>query len=257
MRFCLIKIGYDSSFHGLQYQPGLRTVMGEIKKLSDKMGIKKIYASSRTDSFVRASGNLIEAEYEDCQSLCNAINSIKGIYVLEYASSETYIPLRGMFSKEYLYISRVRPAEEKIRSVISEFLSSDYSKFSKDSARKVYLENIDFKIFDFGTILKFRGRSFSWNFVRISSECILNRSLGKIRDEEWVKIVNGESKCRYKGSGKNLILYRTILPFDMIKYSSNKLVDLQIEIIIEFLWLYGMDKHFLIEISEIANSNFI
>jgi len=253
MPYCLIKIGYDSSFHGVQYQPGIRTVMGEINKITSRMGIRKVYFSSRTDSFVRSSTNLIEAEFGNCMALASAINSIDGIYVLSYANVDEYVPLRGRFVKEYLYFSTSIPETDALAETISEFMKSDFSKFSKDKGKKVYLDKIDFYILSFGTILSFKGKAFSWNFVRISSECILKKALGEINKEEWDKIIEGEINCKYKGKGKNLILYKSILPFDMINFPSDKLDELEFELIKQLIWIRGMDSRIMNKISQIAD----
>lgn len=61
MRNILLTISYTGThFHGYQYQPGLRTVEGELKKAIDKVVGKptKLMSAGRTDAGVHALGQL-------------------------------------------------------------------------------------------------------------------------------------------------------------------------------------------------------
>ncbi len=240
MKYCLLEIAYDNTFHGFQVQPGLRTVQGEILKKVKPIGVDKIYGSSRTDSGVRASSNILEIKYDDCLKLCKIIDSIPGIFVISYANSENFVRLRGRTKKYYLYLHDKRLNHDKLAGAINEFMNSDISKFSRNPEKKVILDSLTFKIFDNYTALVFVGRSFSWNFVRISAENIIRRSENIIDDDEWQGLLRGNTKFRYKGKANNLILFKTELDFKMNPYNSPKLMRISFEQKVILYWLFGL-----------------
>lgn len=244
MKYCLLDIAYDNSFHGFQLQPNVRTVQGAILKALEPIGIKKVAVSSRTDARVRASSNIVEIPSDDCIKLCRIVDSIKGIIVKGYYASDNHVMLRGKVRKYYLYIHS-RPLNEALTSrTIHEFISSDYSTFSREPERKVSLDNILFKNYmDFSTFT-FVGRSFSWNFVRISAENIIKRIEGDIDDEEWSDLLHGRRRYRFKGNADNLILISTDTGFQMTRYDSKKLKYIKDKEIRELFWLYGIGINF-------------
>lgn len=240
MKYCLFNIAYDDSFNGFQVQPSVRTVQGEILKALEPLRIKKIFASSRTDSHVRASSNIIEMECDDCLKVCRIVDSIKGIVVRGYLASDQYVKLRGKVTKHYLYIHMERLDKQLVKTAIKEFLSSDYSNFSKDPSRKVVLDKVSCEIFTSHSAFLFVGKSFSWNFVRISAESIIKRSKGIIGDEEWAELLKGRRKYRFKGNPENLILLRTEFHTGMNEYRSRNLERYREKMLTELYWLKGM-----------------
>ncbi len=240
MKYCLLNIAYDDSFHGFQIQPGVRTVQGEILNALKPIGINKIVVSSRTDSGVRASSNIIELKTEDCLKVCRIVDTIEGIYVKGYRESDEYIKLRGKVIKHYLYIHPEPLDKIQLEKTIGEFMSSDYSLFSREPERKVILDKISFSIFHSYSAFIFIGRSFSWNFVRISAENIIKRSKGEIDAEEWSDLLQGKGKFRFKGKAENLILFRTDFDSGMTDYKSRKLDYLRQKEILTLYWLNGI-----------------
>lgn len=240
MKFCLLNIAYDDSFHGFQKQPDARTVQGEILNALRPIGIDKIVVSSRTDSHVRSCSNIIELKTDDCLKVCRIVDSIEGIFVKGYAMSDEYVKLRGKVIKHYLYIHPEPLDRIQVEKAINDFISSNYSLFSREPEKKVILDNLSFSIFPSYSAFTFVGRSFSWNFVRISVENIIKRSEGKIDDEEWSELLQGKRKFRFKGIAENLILFRTELGLEMKEYQSRKLNFLKEKEILTLYWLKGL-----------------
>jgi|YelNatPaOPRAMG01_1025707.scaffolds.fasta_scaffold00397_8 tRNA pseudouridine38-40 synthase len=240
MKYCLISIAYDESFSGFQVQPNVRTVQGEIMEKLKPIGIRKVVASSRTDSHVRASSNIIEVKYNDCQKVCKIIDSIRGIVVNGYIPSDQYVKLRGKVTKHYIYIHPEPLNQHSVNKAIDDFLSSNYSLFSKEPGKKVLLDSLRFRNSRCYSTFLFIGRSFSWNFVRISAENIIKRSRGEIDDEEWSELLQGLRKYRFKGGAENLILLKSDIGSEMIKFNSknlNRIVETEIR---KLHWLEGL-----------------
>jgi tRNA pseudouridine38-40 synthase len=240
MRYCLLRIAYDDSFHGFQSQPNVRTVQGEILKALAPVGVRKVYGSSRTDSHVRSASSIIEVEYPDVDKICRIVDSIKGIAVMGFYQTDEFVNLRRALEKEYLYVSFLSLEAKTVRKVIAEFLEGNLESFSKDPTKKVEISRIRFFSGKSHTIFVFYGKSFSWNFVRIAAESIIRRSQGKIDDEEWLDLLYGRKRARYKGKAENLILYRTRIPFELKNYESRNLVDLKTRAYQDFYWLSGL-----------------
>lgn len=240
MKYWLLKIAYDDSFFGFQNQPNVRTVQGEILHALSPIGVKKVYGSSRTDSHVRSASSIIEVEHEDGRKVCKIVDSIKGIAVLGYFESNEFINLRRGLSKEYLYYCDRKLDRRSLKRAIREFMKGGMEYFSKDPAKKVILSRIIFSIRDSYTIFMFEGKSFSWNFVRIAAESISRRAEGKISDNDWSDMLSGRKRTIYRGDPHNLILYRTIAPFEFVSYHSKNIVPLKSRIFQDFFWLYGV-----------------
>ncbi|MEM0126859.1 MAG: hypothetical protein QXM60_01255 [Thermoplasmatales archaeon] len=240
--FCLLKIAYDDTFHGFQTQPGIRTVQGEILRGLKPLGITKVLSSSRTDSHVRSAATVIEVEYDDVSKLCKVVDSLRGIAVTAYFVSNEFINLRSGIEKEYWYISPLTTDPVKLSYTINEFLNGNISNFSRDRNKKVMIE----KIANFNgssyTLLIFSGRSFSWNFVRISAETIIRRSIGQVSDEEWQEMLRGKKTSRFKGKPENLILanIKTNIPF--IPYASSKIPKIRSSVLPLIVWLGFLDN---------------
>lgn len=240
MKYCLLDIAYDDSFHGFQIQPRVRTVQGEILKSLKPLKVEKVFVSSRTDSRVRASSNIIELQYDDCLKICRMVDSIEGIVVRKYMESDNFVKLRGKVTKRYLYLNMGKLSLRSVRKAIKEVMSSDYSNLSRDPKKKVLLESITFKNSPSYSAFFFQGKSFSWNFVRITAECIIKRSQGKISDDEWNDVLDGRRKYRYKGKPENLILLSTEFSDKMTEFDSRNIRKFEEKLIKELLWIDGV-----------------
>ncbi len=250
MKYCLLNIAFDNTFHGFQYQPKLRTVQGELLKALSPIGIERVYGSSRTDSHVRASSSIIEVEYDDPLKVCKIVDSLEGIAVLGYFETDKFINIRKSLSKEYIYFCDKSLDRQSLMETITEFLGGKMECFSRDPAKKVVLTGIRFYVGKSFTILLFEGRSFSWNFVRISAETIIKRVEGKIPDEEWSELLSCKRRARFKGSAENLILFKTKAPFEFSQYKSRNINKIRSRIFQDFYWLVGVNA----EVKDIVES---
>ncbi|MEM0128493.1 MAG: hypothetical protein QXO03_05370 [Thermoplasmatales archaeon] len=240
--FCLLKIAYDDTFHGFQIQPDVRTVQGEILKAITPLGITRVLSSSRTDSHVRSAATIIEVEFDDALKLCRIIDSIDGIAVTSYSTSESFLNLRSRIKKEYWYISPLHTDEAKLSKAIGEFLEGNISNFSRDRTKKVMLETISDVSGETFTLLKFLGKSFSWNFVRIAAESILRRSLGQVTDEDWDDMLHGKKYSRFKGSPENLILVDVKTDLAFTSYESKKIQKIRASTLAQVAWSHFVDS---------------
>jgi tRNA pseudouridine38-40 synthase len=241
MKYCLLEIAYDDSFYGFQVQPDVKTVQGEIVKALAPIGIKKVYGSSRTDAHVKSASSIIEVEHDDVKKVCKIVDSLKGIAVLGFYEADEFVNLRKKFEKEYLYFCDHGLNKKVLQRTIREFLKGKLESFSRDPSKRVALSKIEFSIGKTHTIFLFEGRSFSWNFVRISAESIIKRSDGSVSDEEWSELLSGKRRPRYKGKPNNLILYRTKTPFEFKRYESRNLATLRARIFQDFYWISSID----------------
>lgn len=222
-------------------------------KVLKPLGISKVYGASRTDAHVRASSTIIEMEYEGCTRICQLVDSIPGIFVAGYAKSNDLIKLRGNLQKSYIFI-RIGKLDRKIlEAAIKQFMSSNFSMFSRRPEKKVDLRNIKCKVTRTHTLLLFIGKSFSWNFVRISAETIIMRATGKIDDDEWNMLLEGTKKYRHRGSAENLILISTYLPVQFEKYESRSLEYQRSRILADLYWFLGIDSHLSKDIFDSIN----
>ncbi|MEM0130404.1 MAG: hypothetical protein QW100_00950 [Thermoplasmatales archaeon] len=240
--FCLLKIAYDDTFHGFQTQPGIRTVQGEILRALNPLGIRKVLSSSRTDSHVRSAATVIEVEYDDVLKLCKVVDSLSGIAVTAYFASNEFINLRSGIEKEYWYVSPHATDPLKLSCAINEFLNGNLSNFSRDRNKRVAIEKIANFNGNSYTLLIFSGKSFSWNFVRISAETIIRRSIGQVSDEEWQEMLRGKKTSRFKGRPENLVLanVKTNIPF--IPYASSKILTIRSSILPLIAWSSFLDN---------------
>lgn len=243
--FCLLKIAYDNTFHGFQVQPGFRTVQGEMLRALRPLGIDKIYVSSRTDSHVRSVATVVEMECHDVLKVCRIVDSIEGIIVLGYATSESFFKLRSGFVKTYWYISPCRTDQGALSSAIEQFLRGKMNNFSKDSEKNVILEGISYINDSSFTLLVFSGRAFSWSFVRIAGETIIRRALGEIEDGEWNEMLLGKRKSRYRGRAENLILVNSAGNIEFFQYHSRKIGKIREAILPELAWASLLDASVL------------
>lgn len=242
MKYCLLNIAYDDSFFGFQIQPDLKTVQGEVLKALSPIGVRKVYGSSRTDSHVRSASSIIEVQHDDLNKVCRIVDSIRGIAVRGYYEADEFVNLRKTVEKEYIYYSDRTLSRGSLQRTVREFLRGRLESFSRDPSKKVVLSEISFSLSKTHSILRFTGKSFSWNFVRIAAETIIKRSEGVILDDDWAKMLAGNERSRYKGNAHNLILYRTKAPFMFDPYESRNLNVLRSRALQDFYWLYGLDE---------------
>ena len=180
MRRAAVRIAYlGKDFCGSQYQPGYRTVMGDV--LTDLERISggregdwfDLKAAGRTDRGVNALDNVVvfNTTFDDDDELLKALNSVsKGIFYKCVATvSEDFNP-RYANSRTYRY---VLPSEgidlERAKECSKLFLGKhDFVRFCKieDKPTEIDLTSIEMDLDGDRIILTFTSQFFLWNMIR-------------------------------------------------------------------------------------------
>lgn len=180
MRRVAVKIAYlGSEFSGSQYQPGLRTVVGDIIADLQRIGGGKdaewfdIKMAGRTDKGVNALDNLaaFNTEFEDDFDLLRALNSVsKGIYYKSIADVDEKFNPRHANERIYRYIL---PSEgidfERARQCALLFIGEhDFIRFCKDDDKPtvVDLKSVTMESAGDTIVMTFRSQYFLWNMIR-------------------------------------------------------------------------------------------
>ncbi len=194
MRRVAIRIAYmGGGFCGSQYQPGLRTVVGDI--LDDLMTVHPgkdadwfdIKPSSRTDAGVNALGNVIavNTEFEDGIILLRALNSVsEDIYYREIAYVNEDFNPRFADKRSYRYILPAEGLDVNLAKKCAELFvgEHDFIRFCKiyeDKPTVTAIDSIDVKEHDGIIELTFNSRYFLWNMIRKISAAIDSVARGK------------------------------------------------------------------------------
>ncbi|MBO4551753.1 MAG: tRNA pseudouridine(38-40) synthase TruA [Candidatus Methanomethylophilaceae archaeon] len=180
MRRAAVRIAYlGKDFCGSQYQPGYRTVMGDVLKDLERISGGgegdwfDLKAAGRTDRGVNALDNVVvfNTTFDDDDELLKALNSVsKGIFYKRVATvSEDFNP-RYANSRTYRY---VLPSEgidlERAKECSKLFLGKhDFVRFCKidDKPTEIDLTSIEMDLDGDRIILTFTSQFFLWNMIR-------------------------------------------------------------------------------------------
>ena len=209
MRRVAVRIAYlGKDFCGSQYQPGFRTVMGDIMTDLERISGGKegewfdLKAAGRTDRGVNALDNVIvfNTTFDDDDDLLKALNSVsKGIYYRSVATVDDNFNPRYANSRTYRY---VLPSEGLDIGIVKKssklFLGRhDFVRFCKqdDKQTEIDLESITVEEEGDNIILTFRSQFFLWNMIRKIVAAIVSvskgeRSMDDIRDALEGKDIN-------------------------------------------------------------------
>ncbi len=194
MRRVALRIAYmGGGFCGSQYQPGLRTVVGDI--LKDLMTVHPgkgadwfdIKPSSRTDAGVNALGNVIavNTEFEDGIILLRALNSVsEDICYRSVAYVDDDFNPRFADRRSYRYVLPSGGLDVNLAKKCAELFvgEHDFIRFCKvyeDKPTVTVMDSIDVKESDGIIELTFRSRYFLWNMIRKISAAIDSVARGK------------------------------------------------------------------------------
>lgn len=183
------KIAYfGENFFGSQFQPGLRTVEGEVRKALQDLGIdSKPRFAGRTDAGVSAFGQVfaIESEKELLPRILNsalpsditawAFKRVESNFNPRKATSRTYV---YVFLDEDYDLENMKRAVELLKG------THDFSNFTRGwrgGKRHVFNANIkkegDFLIFEI------EANAFTYNMVRCIATAL--RFVGMGKDVRW------------------------------------------------------------------------
>jgi len=212
-------IGTD--FHGLQYQPKIRTVEGEIRKALEKNQItfKNLKFSGRTDSGVHALGNVFSVDVKKFNlSLVRALNhslpddiSIWGYRIVE----NTFHPRKMAKKRIYRYILLeedydIKEMEKALKMIEGVHDFKFFVRGKKSCVREIYNTKIEKK--DRFIFIDIEGNAFCWNMVRNIVSAL--KVVGITSDSGYMmRILNGEDTVN-PSSPHGLILIDVVYDFD-------------------------------------------
>lgn len=207
MRRVAIKIAYmGAGFCGSQYQPGLRTVVGDV--ISDLIMVHPkrdmewfdIKPSSRTDAGVNALDNVIaiNTDFDDNIVLLRALNSVsKSIFYRGITDVSVDFNPRFANSRVYRYVLPsdgldINLAKECARLFIGEHDFIRFCKVYEDKPTVTTMDSIDV-IEKVGYLeLIFHSQYFLWNMIRKISAAIDSVARGRRTLDDVRRALDGE-----------------------------------------------------------------
>ena len=189
MRRVAVRIAYlGRDFCGSQYQPGYRTVMGDIIADLERISGGRegewfdLKAAGRTDRGVNALDNVVvfNTTFDDDDDLLKALNSVsKGIYYKACTTVDEGFNPRFANSRTYRYVLPAkgidfRKAKECSQLFIGEH---DFIRFCKldDKPTVIELRSIDMEPEGDRIVMTFTSQFFLWNMIRkivAAIECV-------------------------------------------------------------------------------------
>lgn len=207
MRRVAIKIAYmGAGFCGSQYQPGLRTVVGDV--ISDLIMVHPkrdmewfdIKPSSRTDAGVNALDNVIavNTDFDDNIVLLRALNSVsKSIFYRGITDVDDDFNPRFANSRVYRYVLPsdgldIGLARECAGLFVGEHDFIRFCKIYEDKPTVTTMESIDIEEKDGYLELTFRSQYFLWNMIRKISAAIDSVARGRRTLDDVRRALDGE-----------------------------------------------------------------
>lgn len=187
MRLALLIEYFGKSFHGSQYQVGVRTVQSELENALSTLARSPVNAlfSGRTDTGVHAAGQVVHCEWPanevDIHRFCWALNGILGkdLSVVDACVvTNEFHARRSAIEREYVYRILNRPQRSPLLKNTHYFVRAPLDTKTMKAAAGVLLGLHDFSGFK------------SSNSDNSSTECEIRRAdllkLGEGRLEFWI-----------------------------------------------------------------------
>lgn len=187
MRLALLIEYFGKSFHGSQYQVGVRTVQSELESALSTLARSPVTAlfSGRTDTGVHAAGQVVHCEWPedefDSHRFCWAMNGILAKDLSVVAASvvpEKFHARRSAIEREYVYRILNRPQRSPLLKNTHYFVRTPLDAEAMKAAAGMLLGHHDFTGFK------------SSNSDNSSTECEIRRAdllkLGEGRLEFWI-----------------------------------------------------------------------
>ncbi len=233
------ELAYDGSqFFGSQFQPNLRTVIGELQTILNSFGVDaKIYMSGRTDKGVHSFGQVFHFDAPDFWKIEKLLYIFQkhlpaSIKILKL--SETYSNFHSRFdAKErvYRYIFSTKNSSPFLTNYITykNFHNFDFAKlsqivlfkgkhnfksFSKNGSNPTsYFRTISetraYKFRDF-YVLKFKGNSFLRSQVRMMVSALFELGKGTISETDILEALKGDELQLKPAPSNGLYLWKVI-----------------------------------------------
>ena len=209
MRRAAVRIAYlGKDYCGSQYQPGYRTVMGDIITDLERISGGKegewfdLKAAGRTDRGVNALDNVVvfNTTFDDDDELLKALNSVsKGIFYKSAVTVDEDFNPRFANSRTYRYVLPAEGIDFGLAVECSKlFLGKhDFIRFCKvdDKPTEIDLESITVEKDADRIVMTFTSQFFLWNMIRkIVAAVVLvakgERTMDDVRDALDGKEVN-------------------------------------------------------------------
>ena len=209
MRRVAVRIAYlGKDFCGSQYQPGYRTVMGDITADLERISGGKtsewfdLKAAGRTDRGVNALDNVVvfNTTFDDDDDLLKALNSVsKGIYYKASTTVDDEFNPRFANSRTYRYVLPAKDIDfQKAKECSRLFIGEhDFVRFCKldDKPTVIELKSIEMELDGDRIIMTFTSQFFLWNMIRKIVAAIAcvgrgERTLDNVRDALNGKEIN-------------------------------------------------------------------
>ena len=206
MRRAAVRIAYlGKDYCGSQYQPGFRTVMGDvIADLERISGGKEgdwfdLKAAGRTDKGVNALDNVVvfNTTFDDDDELLKALNSVsKGIfYKCSVTVDEDFNP-RFANSRTYRYVLLSEGIDFKIAKDCSQLFvgEHDFVRFCKadDKPTVIDLKTIDLELEGDRIVMTFTSQFFLWNMIRKIVAAVVLVAKGERTVDDVKDALNGK-----------------------------------------------------------------
>ena len=210
MKRIMLVVAYDGTdFHGWQYQPGCRTVEGELNEKISRL-IKEevsVIGCSRTDSGVHALGNVAVFDTKStipADRYASALNTMLSADVKIASSQEvdtTFHPRRCVSKKRYEYTLYQAPQPNPLKNRYEYYVNWKLDIAKMRCAAKYLIGEHDFKSFasvhtqaestirtiydiqiiekDESLVIAVEGNGFLYNMVRIIAGTLIEVGKGR------------------------------------------------------------------------------
>lgn len=193
----LLKLAYlGDAYHGFQFQPGVPTVEGELRKALKDLGVlagRRVGVCSRTDRGVSARAQVVAFdEKKPGRALPRAVNARlpRDVWVWARAAPlPGFVPWRSVTHRTYRYWAPAPEGFDAGRAKGAAQLlpgTRDFSAFSLDKGEVKTLLKISVKVQGPLVLFEFRGKSFAREMVRRMAGALFAVGSGR-RDEAWLR----------------------------------------------------------------------
>ncbi|MEM3206677.1 MAG: tRNA pseudouridine(38-40) synthase TruA, partial [Halobacteria archaeon] len=193
----LLKLAYlGGAYHGFQFQPGVPTVEGELRKVLREIGAfagPGVGVCCRTDRGVSARAQVVAFDEKDgARALPRAINARlpPDIWVWARAAAPPgFEPWKSVLHRLYRYWAPVPEGFDAARARQAAQLlpgTRDFSAFSPDKGETKSLLKVSVKQQGPLVLFEFRGKSFAREMVRRMAGALLAVGSGR-RGEDGVR----------------------------------------------------------------------
>ncbi|NLN71566.1 MAG: tRNA pseudouridine(38-40) synthase TruA [Thermoplasmatales archaeon] len=202
-----VKIAYlGEGFSGSQYQPGFRTVEGEILSNLSMIGGGRtaewfnLKCASRTDSGVNSLGNVVvfNTDIRNDRELLKGLNAVSdGVYYRAIAEVDETFNVRWANHRIYKYVLKTAGMDKDATEACLKLFEGkhDFRNFSKQDGKstETEIESISMEWGDGTAVIRFQARFFLWHLIRRIVGAVSAVGRGNAALEDAQRALDGES----------------------------------------------------------------